>query len=1275
MNSSIYINRLYTLKILSFFIVLLILGVVELYFFISQNQKDSLKASTEAIKEAESSFKSLLIQFEYETRSLISLVEGKSDENELIEKHLSEKSLFWGTSIFQNNELWVWTGFADLAPTTEMNYNRSLFTSEIEQENNVTFLSGNIAFISEFDSLAYKINTKLRLSQTNILPIGKSQNLRTENILNLNSSYPVHFSFFTDSVQNAFQQKILTTALGDSLGVIYTLTEDQALFEKNSAYILLLVRSFFYLVLAVYFFLFLFQFTSKNNFFSAFLTRILGILLGWIFSFYFLSLPSFQVLVDPFPINNELIRVMILYLIHAVFISIAAFTISNAASVLAGNNSSKFGSHTFAISTGLVFGTFLAFSIQFISSQVFGIFSTSTFTFFDLSIFPSLAQFLFYLAIGLVYFSLSLFTLLGIKACYQFYKSKFVFLFTGLVFGFLLCSFFLSAFELYNLAGFIIFLLLIVSISIFVLLKGEVSNSSSAFRPILFFALISVLAVYVPAFLGDLERKDTQLKQLTSDFKGDDEIIAQNIAFELLLELESRVSGLTLEDLTTRRVFLRNYFNQTVSNLLKEEWSSYSISTQLIDNSGNPLAEYTTNLNAPGWTKTYTVQNLQVPYEVEQIRRNRLRPVVRDVPLEPSLTRYTVYRQAWIPFFKSETDDTRMGWILASVYKERPQYEKPLRAVVAFADNQFKNSTFVVEAYNSSGIYRSSTLGIPLRISSYNTLPNSILNRLNNQDSFYRTKSTNTENVREFFQRNESGEIIRTATFTFGYSNHIFSFLRFYFYLVFSLLLISFISSGFTNLSFFANHAHFKSRLVDRFTLASLFCLAALILAAYQTIGKQNENLVRDDVQTNLAIFTDNILNQRTETDIRRIIDRAINNLAADAMIYQQRRVSESTTPQIFTQNLISDIIPWPVYNSIINEGSEFEFKDYQLGDQLLRIGFKPILLNNRTTIAAIPTFLKAPKFNELLLSTTSYLVGIFAVIFGLFILGANFIAKQLTQPLEELSSGIKTISDGNLDANLPVKSKDEIGSLTLTFNQMVGRLKELQSNLVAAEREAAWKEMAQQVAHEIKNPLTPMKLNLQHLERQLADESIDANELKAKISVVNKNMIEQIESLNRIASDFSNFAKPIKQNFESLDVNEILKMVAELYQHDDGFKVNVELEKGQVFISGVKEELRRVFINLIKNASEALKENGVITLKSVIEDSEVVLNVSDNGVGIPDEDQAYIFVPNFSTKSSGTGLGLAITKKIIEEHNGEISFSSDSKNGTCFEIRLPLKA
>lgn len=200
------------------------------------------------------------------------------------------------------------------------------------------------------------------------------------------------------------------------------------------------------------------------------------------------------------------------------------------------------------------------------------------------------------------------------------------------------------------------------------------------------------------------------------------------------------------------------------------------------------------------------------------------------------------------------------------------------------------------------------------------------------------------------------------------------------------------------------------------------------------------------------------------------------------------------------------------------------------------------------------------------------------------------------------------------------------------------------------------------------------MKLNLQHLQRQLESNPDNFLDLKPVIERTAANIIEQIESLNKIASDFSKFAKPVSEPLEPLNIFTLLHSVVELYRPDTDINIQVHNNENELVVNGVEDELRRVFINLIKNAIEASeKKKCKINLLVKKLTDEIVIEIKDNGIGIDESDKDKIFLPKFSTKSSGTGLGLAITKQIIEAHQGKIHFTSKKGVGTRFYIHLPL--
>ena len=248
----------------------------------------------------------------------------------------------------------------------------------------------------------------------------------------------------------------------------------------------------------------------------------------------------------------------------------------------------------------------------------------------------------------------------------------------------------------------------------------------------------------------------------------------------------------------------------------------------------------------------------------------------------------------------------------------------------------------------------------------------------------------------------------------------------------------------------------------------------------------------------------------------------------------------------------------------------------------------------------------------------------------------------------------------------------DEIGKLVSEYNNMVKKVEENAILLAQSERESAWREMARQVAHEIKNPLTPMKLNIQYLQKALNNNQSNIKELGERVS---NSIIEQIDNLSYIASEFSNFAKMPEAKPETLELGALLNRAIELYVNDEELKVTIINNPSKIVVVSDKSQLLRVFTNLLENAKQAIPNTrkGIITVSTVIDNEYVIISIADNGNGIPEEIVSKIFHPYFTTKSSGTGLGLAMTKKIIEFWKGQIWFETKINEGTTFFIKMVI--
>ncbi|MEX0723386.1 MAG: ATP-binding protein [Gracilimonas sp.] len=1254
------------------------------------NETERAELARQSINSAVQKFSMFEADFLHQSNQFLSYTKQQLSENtslEEISNEVEDNYDFWGLSLFKNQELILWSDFGarelpeNIAP---QNSGAHIF---IERNNNVTFLSYNAAFnVEKGDSvITYYLLTRKKIQQENILPIGDSSELSPAGLFQDLSDYPVRFNFFETPPHDLQFSATLATHSVDSAGVVYTLDQDYSTYQASRENQFFIYRAVFYVLLICLLALFMISVSQELKTWVSLLIKLFALISAWLF---FSNIEYGVGWIELFGIiegeNANSIIPLFKYCIHATFISL--ITLVSFKPLTQEQLALDHRSNFILPLIDLFFGFLSSLLIFFLLFETYSLFLQTSIPVLDLEIFPPWHTLTFYVFSGILTLSaVILLTLLGWFLLHISAKALPISL-TLMLTGFFAGLFMLMKINTYPSVFDWIFL---VSITLFIVIllsvllaynKPEIISEGSRLRLFLLYSFVAVCFSYTAMFKGYSDRLNEQMDQSAQLFIDEEATQAEQIARNLLSSLEQSISSITARDLIERPGFVENLFTQQTQSLITQEWERFSISTQLVNNDGEIIGEYSSNLDSPAWTRAFDMRSLIIPFQAEQIRLNNLRPIVRERPLNEANSNYSSFRRAWIPLYDRSDTGLRIGWILCSVYRERPQFEKPLRAVIAYENTENWNASISITEYINGRTARRNIVGPPLELPSYVRLPGDLMQQVQQDSIVFRVSELSSQNIRELFIKTSDEQIIRTATKDPGFDNHLFSVLRFFF----TLLIAGFIAFGtiFWNrdLEILGQNKRFRDRLIDRFIFASLICLMALITTTYYAIKHQNQSSVQDQLLNKLENLTEIISeHELTSANNSQIpLNQLTSSLDADASLYRDKFIQVSTTGQIYSQHLLPRSMPWDVYESIYIRGNNQVTRRLVLGDQELLIGYQPWLNEDGeiSGIVSIPTFLEAPKFNEQVLSTTSYLLGLYVIIFGLFILGAAFISTQLTSPLEALREGLKKISGGDLETTLPVKSQDEIGSLTNAYNVMVYRLKDLQDDLAKAEREAAWKEMAQQVAHEIKNPLTPMKLNLQHLERQLKASGKDLNVLKPNIEKIASNMIGQIESLSKIASDFSKFAQPTQQEFAPVEVNELLISIAELYAAEESLTIKTQISENKLWVHGVKDELRRVLVNLVKNAHEAMPDGGKVILSSSLLETkkDVYITVQDNGEGIPEGSKDQIFVPNFSTKSSGTGLGLAITKKIISEHNGKISFTSTPGEGTTFTIRLPHK-
>jgi len=468
---------------------------------------------------------------------------------------------------------------------------------------------------------------------------------------------------------------------------------------------------------------------------------------------------------------------------------------------------------------------------------------------------------------------------------------------------------------------------------------------------------------------------------------------------------------------------------------------------------------------------------------------------------------------------------------------------------------------------------------------------------------------------------------------------------------------------------------------------SAIAILILFIPVAFSTISlvknqteQQNTHNIKDKIETvsnylNLRLTDYDSLTSTNKDYVSYLLAQASGLFKNDiTLFYSNGEYYAASLPKLFEEGLVSKKLNPVVYTGIINTGENQEVLNENIGSLTFYSSYK--LIKNKTgknlCVVNLPYFAKQSELQGQLFSYLSALLNIYILAFMIVSIGIALIANWLTRPLRLLQNQFKQIGLNRKDHSIKYDKNDEIGLLISAYNTMLVQLQQSAEMLAKSEREGAWKEMARQVAHEIKNPLTPMKLSIQHVQRLMENNPREAEEQMKKITPV---LLEQIDALSHIATEFSDFWKLPPPHLEDIELNSFIQSILPLYADYPNIKIEFTACKEYANIKADKDQLLRVMNNLINNAIQALQtnEHGKITLSISKEETKFMVSVTDNGTGIDDAVKEKIFQPNFSTKSYGTGLGLAMCKRIIEQHTGTIWFESEPGKGTVFYFAIPV--
>lgn len=411
--------------------------------------------------------------------------------------------------------------------------------------------------------------------------------------------------------------------------------------------------------------------------------------------------------------------------------------------------------------------------------------------------------------------------------------------------------------------------------------------------------------------------------------------------------------------------------------------------------------------------------------------------------------------------------------------------------------------------------------------------------------------------------------------------------------------------------------------------------------------------------------------NYKDNTTFR--LKRLAQLFGSDISLFNKKGVLYATSqPAIYEQGLVSKFMNPLAYVSFTKGILANYTQKENIGSLNYLSAYIPFFNQNDKLLGYInlPYFARQKDLEKELTAYLTTLINIYTILFAITTLIALLVSNLLTKPLRIIKQQISNIQFGKFNEALQWQSKDEIGNLVAEYNNMLIKLEKSSELLAQSERESAWKEMAKQVAHEIKNPLTPMKLNIQHLQRVVKTNPDDINE---RVNKVAQMLIEQIDTLSHIATEFSNFAKLPTTNLETINLFDVLQNIVNLFQQNT--ECNITLNASDpLFIMADKDQCIRIFTNLLKNAEQSIPEGrkGKIEVVAYTDENSIIVKVKDNGCGIPEELQPSLFIPNFTTKSTGTGLGLAMVKNSVTAFNGTITFETKVIEGTTFILKFP---
>ncbi len=463
----------------------------------------------------------------------------------------------------------------------------------------------------------------------------------------------------------------------------------------------------------------------------------------------------------------------------------------------------------------------------------------------------------------------------------------------------------------------------------------------------------------------------------------------------------------------------------------------------------------------------------------------------------------------------------------------------------------------------------------------------------------------------------------------------------------------------------------FKTKLLIAFLLISIIPIIALAVYNREVVHERSADAIFKELSKRSDYLENHVRAQIYKHPDRNLLlafDNAGKELGIAFSVFENSNQLYSSKEEYYNSGLMEQKLnPDAHFNLNYLSYRDFLLKE-RINNYYYDAYYRKIDFGGTALIVGVNDALNKIELSYSPLEADIFLFGIYAFALLVIIFVSTLFANQISSPIRRLTKATEAVAQGDLSVNLDNKQRGELKDLFDGFNQMTAELQKNQVEIAELERENAWKEMAKQVAHEIKNPLTPMKLSMQQLITAFNDKKENFGETLKKLSQA---VLNQIENLNLIASEFSSLAKMPSLNIEKFNMNPVVMDTINLFS-DEKVEIVSFVPKEPILIEGDKSQIRRMIINLVRNSIQA--DASRIEINITKQKGNAVLEISDNGSGIPSELQQKIFDINFTTKDKGLGLGLKLIKRFLESIEGEINLIESSTTGTSFKILIPIK-